>query len=427
MNFPTPTTNQTIATICFSLAVLHTFLVGRINKWAHHFRPGSLAENVIHFLAETEIVFGLWAAALFSAIIAVEGTFNGAIAYIDSLNFTEPKFVLVVMVMAASKPVVLLAEKLINVLTALLPFSEKHVFYVVALGVGPVLGSLITEPAAMTLLSLILKKRLFDENVSRRFAYASIGLLFVNISVGGVLTHFAAPPVLMVSGKWNWGLEYMFLHFGWRGLLTCISGALLFMVLFRKDIRQMGEFRRSHEKIPVWLTVAHLLLLALTVFFAHHDNIFFGVFMFFLGLTLATKEYQSPLKLREGLLVGFFLAGLVTLGSLQSYWLKPLLQTLEGAQLYFGATALTAVTDNAALTYLGTLVPDLSDQLKYALVAGAVSGGGLTVIANAPNPAGVGILSSSKVFSESGISPLGLFAGAAIPTALAVVFFWLIR
>jgi hypothetical protein len=64
--------------------------------------------------------------------------------------------------------------------------------------------------------------------------------------------------------------------------------------------------------------------------------------------------------------------------------------------MYFGATALTAITDNAALTYLGSLVEGVSDQLKYALVAGAVSGGGLTVIANAPNPAGAGFSSRQK-------------------------------
>jgi len=426
MHIPAPSTIELVASVCFALAVLHTFFVSKFAKWAHRFPPGSFAENIIHFLAETEIVFGLWAAALFSAIIAVTGSFEGAIKYIDGLNFTEPKFVLVVMVMAASKPVVTLAESLINALTRLIPVGEKYAFYVIALGIGPVLGSLITEPAAMTLLALILKNRLFDRDVSPRFAYASLGLLFVNISVGGVLTHFAAPPVLMVSAKWNWGLGYMFTHFGWRGLLTCLTGAILMAVLFRKEISKLAARSDKADYIPWWLTLAHLALLALTVFFAHHDNIFFGVFMFFLGLTLATQEYQEPLKLREGLLVGFFLAGLVTLGSLQAYWLKPLLMALDGSQLYFGATALTAVTDNAALTYLGTLVPDLSDKLKYALVAGAVSGGGLTVIANAPNPAGVGILRSSRVFGDGGISPLGLFAGALAPTALAVVFFWLI-
>jgi Na+/H+ antiporter NhaD/arsenite permease-like protein len=155
--------------------------------------------------------------------------------------------------------------------------------------------------------------------------------------------------------------------------------------------------------------------------------VFFGVFMIFLGLVTATREYQDQLKLKEGLLVGFFLAGLVTLGSLQAYWLKPLISSLNGSAMFFGATGLTALTDNAALTYLGSLVEGISDELKYALVAGAVTGGGLTVIANAPNPAGVGILQSAKVFKGEGISPVGLLVGALLPTLVAIVFFWLLH
>ncbi len=179
--------------------------------------------------------------------------------------------------------------------------------------------------------------------------------------------------------------------------------------------------------MPVWLTSLHIIFLALVVAFAHHPDIFFGIFVLFLGLVTATREFQDALKLREGLLVGFFLAGLVTLGSMQTYWLKPLIESLSGDALFFGATGLTAITDNAALTYLGSLVEGISDELKYALVAGAVAGGGLTVIANAPNPAGVGILQDAKVFENEGISPLGLFLGAIIPTALAIVFFWLLH
>jgi predicted cation transporter len=155
--------------------------------------------------------------------------------------------------------------------------------------------------------------------------------------------------------------------------------------------------------------------------------VLFGVLMIFIGFVTATREYQDELKLREGLLVGFFLSGLVTLGSLQSWWLRPLITGLDGGSLYFGATALTAITDNAALTYLGSLVEGISPELKYALVSGAVTGGGLTVIANAPNPAGAGILQGSKVFAGEGISPVGLFLGALMPTAMAILFFWGIR
>ena len=422
-----PALMETLATVFFALAVLHTFAVKRFAHWAHQYPPGSVKENFLHFLAETEVVFGLWAVALFLGIAGLKSSVADAVAYIEGLNFTEPKFVFVVMVVAATRPVVRLAEALILFAARLLPWQPGVSFYLAALILGPLLGSLITEPAAMTLLALVLKRRYFDRGITPKLAYATLGLLFVNVSIGGTLTHFAAPPVLMVAAKWNWDTPFMFATFGWRAAASCAVSAALMALWFRKELAALTIEEDKSAPVPAWLTTTHLVFLGLVVAFAHHPDIFFGVFVLFLGIVTATREYQEELKLREGLLVGFFLAGLVTLGSLQAYWLKPLIQSLNGSALFFGATGLTALTDNAALTYLGSLVEGISDELKYALVAGAVTGGGLTVIANAPNPAGVGILQDSKVFGDEGISPLGLFLGALMPTMVAVVFFWLLH
>lgn len=421
-----PAPMEVLATVLFAFAVLHTFAVKRFAHWAHQFPKGSITENLLHFMAETEVVFGLWAAALFAGIIALKGSVHEAVEYIESLNYTEPKFVLVVMVVAATRPVVKLAEAMISGIARLLPMKESMAFYFAALFVGPLLGSFITEPAAMTLLALVLKRRYFDQTISRKFAYCTLGLLFVNVSIGGTLTHFAAPPVLMVAAKWQWDTPFMLTHFGWRAALSCFLSTVVVTAIFRKELLDLAPVPNRSGAVPAWLTILHVLFLAAVVAFSHHPDVFFGVFMIFLGLVTATREYQDNLKLKEGLLVGFFLAGLVTLGSLQAYWLKPLISSLSGHALFFGATGLTALTDNAALTYLGSLVDGISADLQYALVAGAVTGGGLTVIANAPNPAGVGILQTAKAFGDEGISPLGLLAGALLPTALSVVFFWLI-
>jgi hypothetical protein len=91
--------------------------------------------------------------------------------------------------------------------------------------------------------------------------------------------------------------------------------------------------------------------------------------------------------------------------------------------MFFGSVLLTAFDDNALITYLATLVPNLSESLKIAVVEGAVAGGGLTVIANAPNPAGQALL--SRYFGGA-ILPIGLFLGALLPTLVAVVMFRLI-
>jgi hypothetical protein len=422
-----PSLVEILSSVLFGLAVLHTFSVKRFAHWARQYPSGSIPENALHFLAETEVVFGLWAAALFAGVAAFNGSIEAATSYIEGLNFTEAKFVFVVMIVAATRPVVRLAESLISLLSRLIPLSESLSFYLAALVFGPLLGSFITEPAAMTLLALVLKRRYFDRGISSKLAYATLGLLFVNVSIGGTLTHFAAPPVLMVAARWKWDLVFMATHFGWRAAAACAVSTTLVVLAFRREIAAVTFERDAGARIPAWLTALHLLFLGAVVFFAHHPDVFFGVFVLFIGVVTATKEYQDDLALREGLLVGFFLAGLVTLGTLQAYWLKPLIESLHGTPLFFGATGLTALTDNAALTYLGSLVEGISDELKYALVAGAVTGGGLTVIANAPNPAGIGILQESVVFRGEGISPKGLFLGALLPTAVAVFFFWVCR
>ena len=425
-----PNSQEILATVLFACAVLHTFCVKQFARLAHRYPEGSVGENLFHFLAETEVVFGVWASVLFVGIAVLNGSIGAAVQYIDSLSasYTESKFIVVVMVMAATRPVVNMAEAFILWIARLLPLKESVSFYLAALSFGPLLGSFITEPAAMTLLALLLKRRYFDRNIGKSLAYATIGLLFVNVSIGGTLTHFAAPPVLMVATPWNWNTMFMVTTFGWRAVASCLCSTLLFSLIFWRQLGAVEPDTTKPQRIPAWLTILHFMFLASVVVFAHHPDIFFGIFMIFLGLVTATREYQDSLKLREGLLVGFFLAGLVTLGKPQAWWLDPLIKNpqMTGEKLYYGATALTAITDNAALTYLGTQVENLSPELKYALVAGAVSGGGLTVIANAPNPAGAGILQSSRVFGEEGISPVLLLCGAIPPTLIAIGFFWLI-
>jgi hypothetical protein len=171
-------------------------------------------------------------------------------------------------------------------------------------------------------------------------------------------------------------------------------------------------------RVPLPVIVIHLLFLAAVVAFAHHPVAFLGLFLMFLGFTQAYEQYQAPLIIKEALLVGFFLAGLVVLGGLQQWWLQPIVTSLSPKALFFGAVGLTAITDNAALTYLGSLITGISAEAQYMLVAGAVAGGGLTVIANAPNPAGVALL--KRGFSDESIGAGGLLLGALAPTLVAM-------
>jgi hypothetical protein len=419
-----PSFIQLAATIIFAIAVLHTFVVSKFADMAHHHPEGSMMRNLLHYFAEVEAVFGMWAVVFIAIYIGVEGV-GGAVHYLEALNFTEPAFVFVIMAMAGTRPVIKLSEKIIVAISQVIPMPRKMAFYFAVMVIGPLLGSFITEPAAMTVTAIILLKNFYSKEMSPKFKYATIGLLFVNVSIGGTLSHFAAPPVLMVATKWGWGMGHMFTNFGYKAAISCIISAITMTFMFKNELA--GDFKLAGDKneaaTPAWITLTHVLFLGLVVVAAHHMVVFLAAFIFFLGFTAVTAKYQEPVQVKSSLMVGFFLAGLIVLGTEQKWWLQPLISSLTDQVLYFGATGLTGITDNAALTYLGSLV-ELTDSAKYFLVAGAVTGGGLTVIANAPNPAGFGILKDS--FGEGGITPIGLLKGALYPTFIAILCFELL-
>ncbi len=413
---------QGIGAGLFAVALLHTFSTKLFERMAHR-RPDHA--GIWHLLGEVEVVFGFWAMVLIVVMMAMLGR-AAATEYLDSRNFTEPMFVFAIMVIAGSRAVLHLARGSVQALAGRVPLAGGMAFYLVALCCVPLLGSLITEPAAMTLAAMMLRERIFSlAGVSQRLKYATLGVLFVNVSIGGTLTPFAAPPVLMVATKWNWDTWFMLSHFGWRAALAVAVNAALATFLFRRELAALPASGGPRgEALPTWVTALHVLFLAGVVAFSHHPPVFMGLFLFFMGFATAYPRFQNRLILREGLLVAFFLAGLVVLGGQQQWWLEPLLRGMDANTVYFGATALTAITDNAALTYLGSLVDGLGDDFKYALVAGAVTGGGLTVIANAPNPAGFAILRGH--FEDEAIHPLGLLAAATPPTLVAIVAFRLL-
>jgi len=441
-----------VATAIFLLAVCHTFVAARFTEAAHRLQaradaaaaaPGqppapNVGAELLHFLGEVEVVFGLWVVPLLVAITLARGWETAAHYLNGTVNFTEPLFVIVIMAIASTRPLVELAENVMRRVAGL-GGSSPAAWWLAILILAPMLGSFITEPGAMTIGALLLARQFYDLAPSRRLKYATLGLLFVNVSIGGTLTHFAAPPVLMVARPWGWDTAFMLGHFGWRAALAITISTAGTYLLFRREFATLAA-RPAHPDeapptdearrhgygalaIPWWVTAVYVLFLVWTVINSHYPALFLGGFLFFLGFDRATAAYSTLSDFRTPLLVGFFLAGLVVHGGLQGWWIAPVLASLTETPLFAGATFLTAFNDNALITYLATLVPDLDPHLKVAVVEGAVTGGGLTVIANAPNPAGQALL--SRYFDDA-VHPLALFAGALMPTLVAAAMFRLL-
>ncbi len=444
------------------------------------------------------------------------------------VNFNEAMFIVVIMTLSSTRPILKLAETAIGKIAGLLG-GTLSAQWLTTMTIGPLLGSIITEPAAITLSALVLGRILYELAPSDGFKYATVGLLFVNISVGGTLTNFAAPPVLMVAGPWEWSTGHMLAHYGWKAVFAILISNALYFYLYRKELLRLekkftvvclkseiqekylkhrdmnarfrelvskvenklqtnvwvkkaveaveaeirerleerlvkelsgdkvdeGLVRQAFEErfqeiklralredlprvlepeergpfhdpdwdkrddpVPGWVTIVHIFFMAWTIVTAHHPPLFIAGMLFFLGFAVVTEPYQNRINLKPALLVGFFLGGLVFHGGVQAWWIAPILGNLPEIPLMLGATALTAFNDNAAITFLATLVPGFTDNLKHAVVAGAVTGGGLTIIANAPNPAAVSIL---KKYFTNGIGAGGILRSALVPTVIMLL------
>jgi Putative Na+/H+ antiporter len=442
-----------VATIIFFGAIVHTFLAGWFRKIAHNYQQSYDAieylleakdgppdfgkrhdkllfrAQLFYFMGEVEAVFGIWLIPLFVAITAFHG-WATMVEYVGNVNVADAIFVVVIMAMASSLPIVRFTETVIAKVSAVGKGTPAS-WWLAILTLGPLLGSFITGPAAMTICALLLRHRFYGLKPSERLKYATLGLLFVNISVGGVLTQFGSPPVVIAASAWNWDLAYMLTHFGWKAVIGIILSNLLYLTVFRREFSTFAtnvpdeeQDQERRRPIPWRITAIHILFLCWTVANSHYPVLVILGILFFLAFVSATRLNQQAIALRPALLVGFFLAALIIHGGCQQWWIGPVIGGLSRWPLMLAATILTAFNDNAAITYLASLVPGFSDALKYVIMAGAVTGGGLTVIANSPNPAGQSILASR--FGEAGISPLYLFLGALVPTVIAGAAFMLL-
>jgi len=438
-----------VATGIFFLAVVHAFLAPWLARLLHQREESSvpakeqggfsrLKKAILHCLVEVECVFGLWAIVLIGVMIFWPNKgWAFAQCYLSTGNkFFEPFFVFVIMVMASARAIMEMTSGIIKRLSAVFGGSVA-VSWFVTLTFTPLLGSLITEPAAMTIGALLLAQQFYHLQPSVGLKYATLALLFVNVSIGGALTHFAAPPLVMVAQRWGWTTADVFQQFGLASLAAILISNTLAYFFFRKEFSALSLAVQSQKiesklTVPFWVLGLHLAFMAWTVYMlVQHQARWMGLGLSaYVAFHAVTHRWQNPISFRSPLLVGFFLAGLVVLGGQQSWWISPVLVRMDETSLLFASVVLTSFNDNAAITYLASQVPALAESgeisagLRHAVMAGALAGGGLTVIANAPNPAGQAIL--GRHFA-GGISPWRLFLWAIIPTLVALLAYSIAR
>ncbi|WP_395004622.1 putative Na+/H+ antiporter, partial [Undibacterium sp.] len=274
---------ELIAAILFAVALLHTFSAKQFERLSHRYPRHA---GLFHLLGEVEVVFGFWAIVLVFTMAIISGG-DKALAYAESRQYTEPLFVFVVMVVAASRPILELVMRAVSLTARVVPLPSPLVSAWLGLAAVPLLGSAITEPAAMTIAALMLAPQVFRNDVPERMKYFALGVLFVNVSIGGTLTSFAAPPVLMVAATWQWDSSFMLATFGWKAAIAVVINATLAVLFLRKHLPEQVVKADANEvkPVPMVLTIVHIAFLVGVVTLAHHPVAFLGLFLMFLGVT----------------------------------------------------------------------------------------------------------------------------------------------
>lgn len=398
-----------ILTSFFLGAVVHIFfaplLANRLEGHRH--------AKWLHVFVEIEYIFALWAIPLL-VVLALQTGPRHVLDYLTSVDYTEAFFVVTIMTIAGSKPVLDTCEHLMSFVARSFG-NTTQAWWATILILAPLLGSLITEPAAMTIAALLLRRKFFEHQPHPTLAYATLGLLFVNVSVGGALTTFAAPPILMVAGTWHWTPSFMLQHFAPMCVGTVLISTFLYLIVFYKKFPKHKNIYTVPHYVK-WQSAVYIAIMVFVVSHWHHWQWCAA------GLILALMLGQftnQKLPLKSALAVGIFLAGLVTHGAFQRWWLVAALGEVNSLALFSLGVFLTSFNDNAAVTYMSSLIPSFATNVakQQAIVSGAIIGGGLTVIANAPNPAGQSIL---KAYFIGGVRAWPLFLGAAAPTTIAI-------
>jgi hypothetical protein len=425
----------------FICAVVHTYLTttfyslhlkyksksGRSQKKSKIYR--SLSE-IFYFLSEVELVFGFWIIPLVIGLFFVS-KIGTTIAYLETRDYTYALYMTVVVAFASTRPIIVFAETILAYISRLGGNNAKSWWWTI-LTVGPLLVTILKEPGAMTITSILLAKTCFPFIKKMKFRYKTLALLFINISLGGLLAPHTSRSLFLVARAENWDFIYTFFRFGWKSMLIILINNSVFYFLFRKDFVKDSSAlvayleQEKKERPPLWLTGIHLFFLLAIVLSSEYPPIFLGCFFLFLGIHRVTFHYQGneqgPLHLMPAILVGFFFASLLIHGELQRWWAVHLLQGLNFAGSLVMSSFLSAVIDNAVVLYFLDQVEPLSETILYAIVVGAMSSGSLTLMANGPNLIGY---TNLKKFFRRNISLVSLFFAALPPTLIALFIFWI--
>ncbi len=425
------------ATFLFFCAVFHTFLTPSLAKiyqeyqhkkmvFPERWKRYLLLGECFRLLSKIELVFIFWAVPLFFLFLWCEG-YKVTMGYFNSRNYLSALFIMVMLILLESKPIEYFSECVFSTIAKIGRQSPKCWWWTLMIA-APLSSFFLKETGAMIIASTLLVKHFYRLFPSTKFGYATMGLLFSNISISGLLSAFSSRALFMILPSVKWGNTMILQHFCWKAVLAILISTSVCYWIFRKEFDSfpaVSVSAKAKERIPKWVICTHIGFVA-ALMILQSEPLFMGaLFVFYLAFQNFTVFYQHSINLAKIAFVGLFFVGLVVFGGLQEWWVLEVMHRMSDFGYLITAYILSISLDNALVNYIVHNLPVATDCYLYLVLSGCMSAGGLTLIANMPNIVGYLILKPS--FPSSSFSLGWLFLAALGPSCISVLIFWLLK
>ncbi len=386
-----------------------------------------LFSELYRFVSKVEIVFVLWAVPLFFWFLYTEG-YRVTMAYFNSRNYNSAMFIVVIFLLLESRPIVYFAERLLSSIARIGKTSPKSWWWTLMIAT-PLLTFLLKESGAMIIGATLLVRHFYAFSPSSRFAYATLGLLFSNISIGGLSSSISSRAMFVILPSLKWGHKFVFQYFAWKATLAILVSTTVCYLIFRKEFDTFPTTVLNRdfkgERVPWWIICIHIILVWIVVWSRYTPLFIVAILLFYIGFQRFTIFYQSPLNIPKACLVGLFYAGMVIFGDLQEWWVLGIMHGMSDFGYMISSYMLSIFLDNALVNYLVHNLPVATDCYLYLVITGCMAAGGLTLLANMPNI--IGYLLLRPAFRDSSISQGKLFLAALGPSFISLIVFWIFK
>lgn len=420
---------STLCLVFFVAAISHALLSDRFLIFAHRYETSvdksgsglSFAASFYFFVGNITCIFGLWLIPLL-VYLAYHNGIDSAFSLFHESEPNEAVFNFVMVAIAMTRPMRYLFANVLRYFSSL--FQNQLMFWWLgSFFLTILLSGLISEIAAMTLQCALLSHFFYNLKPGKSLSYFTLSVLLVCGAFGNTVIPFNLNEMFNFRTDWGWSGWDVFYYFGWKSFLSLAVAACMGAVWFRKEFALLqASFDQEMEKVsrhPInYRLIFYLVLLVLA---SLSKQSLYAMFAFLVAVIFLHKrhfmsEEEGELNLRDPLLIAFFTYTLEIYASLQSWWVLPMLEGIEGWSLYFATLFLTGLNENVPIQAASGVLQQTSEMIKFLFYLGLAAGGGITFFANSSN-----ILAKEKLnsfFEYRAISPI-----RQMFTALPIAFF----